>query len=32
MGLVGGPRESIESRAFGNEMQESGYDSYLSLL
>ena len=31
MGLAGGPRESFESRAFGNEMQESGYDNYLSL-
>lgn len=32
MGSADGPGESFESRAYGNEIQESGYDNYLSLL
>lgn len=32
MGLADGPGESFESEAFGNKIQESAYDNYLSLL
>lgn len=32
IGLAEGPRESFEYRTFGNKIQESGHDNYLSLL